>query len=227
MSEARKEPSKGILLLFQTISMVLFSMVGGLTQTILQYILPLGFDHLTTPMPKWLDFLYDESTLFDTTTAAGVADAAKYIVDLGDRITVTWGYMLPFFFANIVANVLLYILNKKYTFKSSAPQWHFVLYFVIMVATIVFSTWLQGICYPWIIGWGIEWIKPFARLLCMMPAAMVQAVVFFVAQVLLLPVDPTVEEKEPAIILWLRKKFNIKKDGDEDVADEEPEEDVL
>lgn len=206
MSETKK-PGKVKLVILQIVSVAFFSLCGGVIQTVLQYILPLGFDYLTAPMPSWLDFLYNESTMFDVSTASGAADYAKYVVDLGDRVTVTWGYMLPFFLANIAANVFLYIMNKKYTFKSSAPQWHFVLYFVIMVATIVFTTWLQGVCYPIIMGWDVSWLKPFARLLCMAPAALVQTIVFWVAQFILLPVDESIEEKEPALVLWLRKKF--------------------
>ncbi|HPZ00397.1 MAG TPA: hypothetical protein PLS28_02895 [Clostridiales bacterium] len=217
--EKKKEPGKGKLVFLQIISMFLFSLIGGLIQTVLQYVLPLIFDYLTAPMPRWLDFLYDEATLFDLTTAAGQADYNTYVVDLGDRVTVTWGYMLPFFLANMAANIFLYIVNKKYTFKSSAPKWHFTLYFVIMVATILFTTWLQGVCYPWILSWGWDWINPFARLLCILPAGMVQAVVFFVSQSLLLPVDPTIEEKEPSIILWLRKKLG----ADEAEAEEKAE----
>lgn len=205
MSE-KKQPSKVVLLLLQLVSMLFFSLCGGLIQTVLQYILPLGFDHLTAVLPTWLDFLYDEATMFDLDTAAGLADYNKYVVDLGDRVTVTWGYMLPFFLANITANVWLYFMNKKYTFKSTAPKWHFVLYFVIMVATIIFTTWLQGVCYPWFLTWG-AWMKPLARAACLIPCGIVQGVVFFIAQVTLLPVDPNVEDKEPTLIIWLKNKF--------------------
>lgn len=208
---AKKSPSKGVLVLLQIVSMCLFGLAGGVIQTVLQYLLPLIFNPLQTALPGWLDFLYDVNTLFDTTTAAGLRDYDRYVVEGAHGLTVTWGYMLPFFLANIAANIFVYIMNKKYTFKSSAPRWHFILYFVIMVATILFTTWLQGVCYPWILSWGASWLNPLARVICILPAGLVQTVVFFIAQKLLLPIDPSIEEKEPAIILWLRKKTGADK----------------
>ncbi len=217
---AKKSPSKGVLLLLQIVSMCLFGLAGGVIQTVLQYLLPLIFNPLQTPLPGWLDFLYDVSTLFDTTTAAGMRDYDRYVVEGVHGLTVTWGYMLPFFLANIAANIFVYIMNKKYTFKSSAPRWHFILYFVIMVATILFTTWLQGVCYPWILSWGVSWLNPLARVICILPAGLVQTVVFFFAQKFLLPIDPSIEEKEPAIILWLRKKTGADKASAEEITAE-------
>ncbi len=216
----KKSPSKGVLVLLQIVSMCLFGLAGGVIQTVLQYLLPLIFNPLQAALPGWLDFLYDVNTLFDTTTAAGLRDYDRYVVEGAHGLTVTWGYMLPFFLANIAANIFVYIMNKKYTFKSSAPRWHFILYFVIMVATILFTTWLQGVCYPWILSWGVSWLNPLARVICILPAGLVQTVVFFIAQKLLLPIDPSIEEKEPAIILWLRKKTGADKVPAEETAAE-------
>ena len=109
-----------LLTLWQLVKFIGVGGLGGIIQAVLQYIFPVFFDGLTATLPKWLDFLYNEPTLFDTDTAAGAADAAKYIIGG----TVTWGYVLPFFLANIIANIFVYIMNKKYTFKSSAPRWH-------------------------------------------------------------------------------------------------------
>ena len=185
----------GIMLtLWQLVKFVGIGGAGGIIQGILQYVFPVFFDRMTTPLPNWLDFLYQEETLFDTATTAGAADAAKYIVDG----TVIWGYVLPFFLANIAANIFCYIMNKKYTFKSSAPRWHFVLYFVIMVLTIVFVTWLQGILYPYIIRAPWEWIHPLARLILLIPCGIIQTIVFFIAQKLLLPPDPELVEEGKA-----------------------------
>ena len=147
-----------LLTLWQLVKFIGVGGLGGIIQAVLQYIFPVFFDGLTATLPKWLDFLYNEPTLFDTDTAAGAADAAKYIIGG----TVTWGYVLPFFLANIIANIFVYIMNKKYTFKSSAPRWHFVLYFVIMVLTIVFATWMQGALYPLIIRAPWEWMHSLA-----------------------------------------------------------------
>ena len=183
-----------LLTLWQLVKFVGVGGLGGIIQAVLQYIFPVFFERFTTPLPGWLDFLYNEPTLFDTDTAAGAADAAKYIING----TVTWGYVLPFFLANIIANIFVYIMNKKYTFKSSAPRWHFVLYFVIMVLTIVFVTWLQGILYPYIIRAPWEWIHPLARLILLIPCGIIQTIVFFIAQKLLLPPDPALVEESKA-----------------------------
>ena len=72
----------GVLLtLWQLVKFVGVGGLGGIIQGVLQYIFPVFFDGLTTTLPDWLDFLYREETLFDTDTAAGAADAAKYIID--------------------------------------------------------------------------------------------------------------------------------------------------
>ena len=183
-----------LLTLWQLVKFMGVGGAGGIIQAILQYVFPVFFDRFTTTLPNWLDFLYREDTLFDTNTAAGAADAAKYIVDG----TVTWGYVLPFFLANIIANIFCYIMNKKYTFKSSAPRWHFVLYFIIMVLTIVFVTWMQGALYPLIIRAPWEWMHSLARLLLLIPCGIVQTIVFFIAQKLLLPPDPELVEEGKA-----------------------------
>ena len=183
-----------LLTLWQLVKFIGVGGIGGIIQAVLQYIFPMFFDGLTVTLPKWLDFLYNEPTLFDTDTAAGAADAAKYIIGG----TVTWGYVLPFFLANILANIFVYIMNKKYTFKSSAPRWHFVLYFVIMVLTIVFATWMQGALYPLIIRAPWEWMHSLARLLLLIPCGIVQTIVFFIAQKLLLPPDPELVEEAQA-----------------------------
>lgn len=174
----RKVEGRGALLtIWQLAKFSFFGMTGGIIQWVFQLILPLVFKNLTVALPSWLQFLYNVETL-DLTPA----DQALYIV--GN--TVTWGYMLPFFLANILANIYCYIMNKKYTFKSSAPQWHFVLYFVIMVLTILAMTWLQGVLYPIFTQWMPEAI---ARTLLLLPCGLIQTVVFFIAQKILLPPD--------------------------------------
>lgn len=186
--------SGALLTLWQLVKFIGIGGAGGIIQAILQYIFPLLFDGITATLPNWLDFLYNEPTLFDTNTAAGAADAAKYIIDG----TVTWGYVLPFFLANIAANIFCYVMNKKFTFKSSAPRWHFVLYFVIMVLTIVFATWMQGALYPLLLRASWNWVHSLARLILLIPCGIVQTIVFFIAQKLLLPPDPDKVEASKA-----------------------------
>ena len=56
-----------------------------------------------------------------------------------------WGYVLPFFISNLVANTYQYIQNKKTTFKADAPKWSFAVYFVVLIILIFVATWLQGV----------------------------------------------------------------------------------
>ena len=181
----------GLLTLWQLVKFSIVGLIGGVIQLIFQLILPFIFDGITTTLPNWLDFMYDEATMFDTTTAAGAADAAKYIIDG----TVTWGYVLPFFLANIIANIFCYVENKKRTFKSHAPEWHFVVYFVIMVLTIVAMTWLQGALYPILMNSGITFFMKFSRVILLLPCGLIQTIVFFITQKILLPPDPDPEDE--------------------------------
>lgn len=188
-TEKKKKTLVGPLLtLWQIVKFSFVSIIATVIQTTLQLVLPLIFDGVVTPLPQWLRFIYNVDVLFDVTTADGLADYVKYVVDG----TVTWGYVLSFFLANITANVIAFFLNKKYTFKSSAPNWHFWAYFVIMVLTIVFTTWVQGVTYGFLGGLGVS--GALNRLICLIPASLIQAIVFFVAQKLLLPPDKTEED---------------------------------
>lgn len=205
----KKELKGGLLTLWQLVKFSIVGMIGGLIQLGLQYLLPLYFDRFTKPLPPSMDFLFNTQTLFDVNTAKGAMDYAKYIIDG----RVTWGYVLPFFLANIIANIFCYIENKKRTFKSDAPRWHFTIYFVIMVLTIVFTTWVQGIFYPWLIHFNTDFINRFARLICLIPVGLIQTAVFFVTQKILLP--PRDEHKDE----------DKKEDGKTEDKKEETEED--
>ena len=55
------------------------------------------------------------------------------------------GICFPFLLSNLIANAVGYFINKKKTFKSNAPLWHFIIYLVILFALILFETWLQGV----------------------------------------------------------------------------------
>ena len=72
-----------------------------------------------------------------------------------------WGYVLPFFLSNFIANTVGYFLNRSRTFKSDAPFWHYLLYTLVLFALILFSTWVQGVLTNVFIGWGLEGIGPF------------------------------------------------------------------
>lgn len=72
----------------------------------------------------------------------------------------TWGYLLPFFLSNFIANTIGYFLNKKRTFKSDAPKWHYVIYIIVLVLLITFSTWLQGVITNGLVSVNAEFIAP-------------------------------------------------------------------
>ena len=55
-----------------------------------------------------------------------------------------WGYVLPFFLSNAIANILGYFLNRRATFHSDSPKRNVLIFFVIISILICFTTWLQG-----------------------------------------------------------------------------------
>ncbi len=71
-----------------------------------------------------------------------------------------FGYVLPFFLSNFIANTVGYFLNKRKTFKSDAPIWHYVIYILVLFVLIVFSTWLQGLIANGLTLLGAEVIAP-------------------------------------------------------------------
>lgn len=90
-----------------------------------------------------------------------------------------WGYMLPFFLSNFIANTVGYIINRHRTFKSDAPIWHYVIYIVVLLVLIMFSTWLQGVLTNIFINWGLEALGPF---IAMNLACFIQFLVLFPLQ---------------------------------------------
>lgn len=168
--------------------LVKFLVVSGLVtiiQLVLANVLPLIFDGVTATLPAFLQGIFDPNVIFDPSTAEGVEQVGKYVV--GGAIengvvvggVVTWGYLLPFFLSNLVANIYGFYQNKKTTFKSDAPWYNFAIYIVLMIALILFSTWFQG----WLVGviakapW--EWLNALARTIAGLAAGFVQMVVLF------------------------------------------------
>ncbi|MBE6142215.1 MAG: hypothetical protein E7175_05205 [Erysipelotrichaceae bacterium] len=104
-----------------------------------------------------------------------------------------WGYMLPFFLSNFIANTVGYFLNKSRTFKSDAPIWHYLVYIVVLIILIMFSTWLQGVLMNVFIVWGVEVIGPF---IAMNLAGFVQFLVLYPLQKFVLLRERKVEQVE-------------------------------
>jgi putative flippase GtrA len=106
-----------------------------------------------------------------------------------------WGYILPFFLSNLIANTVGYFLNKHKTFKSDAPIWHYFIYIVFLFLLIVFTTWIQGLVANLLIGVGLESLGP---TVAAMAAGTIQMILLFPIQkfVLLREKKIKVEESE-------------------------------
>lgn len=182
--------------------LVKFLVVSGLVtiiQLVLANVLPLIFDGVTATLPAFLQGIFAPNTIFDATTAEGLEQIEKYVVggvvENGTVVggVVTWGYLLPFFLSNLIANIYGFWQNKKTTFKSDAPWYNFAIYIVLMIALILFSTWLQG----WVVGviakvdWA--WLQALARTIAGLVAGFVQMVVLFPMEKFVL-----LKEKKPA-----------------------------
>lgn len=90
-----------------------------------------------------------------------------------------WGYVLPFFVSNAVSNTIAYFLNKKKTFRSDSPLWHFVIYIGVIVFLVLIMTWFQGVMVAWMIGSIVEGLAP---TIASLTAGFIQAVVLFPLQ---------------------------------------------
>lgn len=105
-----------------------------------------------------------------------------------------WGYILPFFLSNFIANSVGYFLNRHRTFKSDAPWWHYVLYIGVLFVLILFSTWFQGLAVKIMLDWKwAEWIVP---TLAMSLAGFIQFVILFPLQKFVL-----LREKKKEIVM--------------------------
>lgn len=165
----------GIKTLWQIVKFLVVSMGVSIIQIILANVLPLIFDNLTATLPGFLQSIFVPDAIFDTTTENGAADYAKYVVGG----VVTWGYVLPFFLSNALANVYGYIQNKKTTFKSDAPTYCFVIYIAILVALILFSTWFQGFLFGVLSNLDVGFLKSLARTIAVLVSGLIQMLVLF------------------------------------------------
>lgn len=139
-----------------------FSAVGifiTLIQLALVNLLYFFMKSWTTPLTGFIGDIFSESTLGEGHS--------------------TWGYLLPFFLSNFIANTIGYFLNKKRTFKSDAPKWHYVIYIIVLVLLITFSTWLQGVITNGLVSVNVEFIAPTVAALTV---GMMQSIILFPLQ---------------------------------------------
>ncbi len=185
IDNAAEEKGSLIKTIWQLVKFLVVSGLVTIIQLVLANVLPLIFDRVTTTLPVFLQGIFDPNVIFDPATAEGMEQIGKYVsgavVENGVVTAgiVTWGYLLPFFLSNLIANIYGFYQNKKTTFKSDAPWYNFAIYIVLMIALILFSTWFQG----WLVGiiakapWA--WLNALARTIAGLAAGFVQMVVLF------------------------------------------------
>lgn len=166
---------KGMTTLWQIVKYLFVSIGVFLIQLILANLLPLIFDSVTAVLPEFLQSIFNPDSLFDVTKQSGLVQYNKYVIDG----VVTWGYVLPFFLSNALANIVGYFVNKEKTFKSDAPKYCFVIYFVLIVLLILFSTWLQGVIYGAMSNVDNAFVSGIARTVAAMGCGAVQMLVLF------------------------------------------------
>ncbi len=149
---------------WQFIKFNLVSTSITLVQLALANLLPLVFDGVTSPLPALLRPVFDPKQLFDR--------PSPYVVNGA----VTWGYVLPFFLSNFLANVYGYFMNMKATFRGSGSRAGLAAYLVILTALILFSTWLQGYVTARL---AVTALAPWGRTIAAMAAGLVQVAVLF------------------------------------------------
>lgn len=136
----QKAEQKGFKSIWQFIKFIVVSLLVTIIQLGLVNLLYFLMKDWTTPLPGVLGIIFSEESI-----GAGHSN---------------YGYILPFFLSNLVANTVGYFLNKSKTFKSDAPIWHYIVYIVLLVILIAFFTWVQGLVVNWLTSLGAEAIAP-------------------------------------------------------------------
>ena len=144
---------------FIKFNLVSFSITA--VQLLLANLLPLVFDSVTAKLPGFLQGIFNPDVLFE--------GDSKYVIDG----VVTFGYVLPFFLSNFIANVYGYFVNMKATFKGKGTKAGLFGYFAVLIFLILFTTWLQGYITAMMKGSGM------ARTVAALAAGMVQVAVLF------------------------------------------------
>lgn len=192
MDSAAEEKGSFIKTIWQLVKFLVVSGLVTIIQLVLANVLPLIFDSVTATLPVFLQGIFKPDVIFDASTAKGAEQIAKYVVGG----VVTWGYLLPFFLSNLIANIYGFYQNKKTTFKSDAPWYNFAIYIVLMIALILFSTWFQG----WLVGVmakiPAEWLNGLGKVLNGLARTIAGLAAGFIQMVVLFPMEKFVLLKE-------------------------------
>ena len=150
--------------LWQFVKFNMVSMSIALVQLILANLLPFVFNSFAKPLPGFLSVFFNPDVLFE--------GESIYVVDG----VVTWGYVLPFFLSNFIANIYGYFVNMKATFHGKGKSYSMPVYIVVMIILILFSTWLQGVIVAYLIKTRFAVL---ARTIAMSISGIVQMIVIF------------------------------------------------
>ena len=120
MDEKALNKGKKFKILWQIAKFFIVSLLVTCIQLALVNLLFFCMKTWTTPLPGFLADIFTEGVMGEGHS--------------------NWGYILPFFLSNLIANSVGYYLNKHKTFKSDAPWWHYLLYIVFLICLILFTT---------------------------------------------------------------------------------------
>ena len=140
MDEKAANKGKKIKLVWQIVKFLIVSLLVTIIQLALVNLLFFCMKGWVEPLPGFLGDIFTEEVM--------------------GKDHSNWGYILPFFLSNLIANTVGYFLNKHKTFKSEAPWWHYVIYIVFLFLLIVFTTWIQGLVANLFIARGVESLGP-------------------------------------------------------------------
>lgn len=185
IDNAAEEKGSFFKTLWQLLKFLVVSGLVTIIQLVLANVLPLIFDSVTATLPGFLSAIFNANSLTPEAFA-------KYTVGG----IVTWGYVLPFLLSNAIANIYGYIQNKKTTFKSDAPTYCFVIYIVLLIALILFSTWLQAVIVQGLNSLDIAFLSGLSRTIASLAAGFVQMVVLFPMEKFVLLKEKKKEEAE-------------------------------
>ena len=150
--------------LWQFVKFNIVSFSITILQLLLANLLPFLFDGVSGKLPVFLRRIFDPAFLFDGPT--------RYVSDG----VVTWGYVLPFFLSNFIANIYGYFMNMKTTFRGKGTRAGLIAYLVILTALILFTTWFQGVIHAKLSG---TVFASLGRTIAALSAGLVQMAVLF------------------------------------------------
>ncbi len=110
--------------LWQIVKFSIVSSAVTILQIILVNVLFVLCRNLQAPLPNMLSKVFSEE-----------------LVGVGNS---NWGYVLPFFLSNVIANIYGWFQNRKTTFHSNASHRNIIIYFIVLAILILCSTWIQG-----------------------------------------------------------------------------------